>query len=70
MTYVQGRRKVQKSEGARSNTRLFDETSFTPKFVEIWGTATPPAPPVPLTHHMKTKDTASSWVADYWFSIN
>ena len=44
----QGRRKVIKFEGACSNTRLLDETEFTPNSGKIWGAAAPPpAPPVP-----------------------
>ena len=42
----QGRRKVRKSEGARCNTRLLDETGFAPDSVKIWGAASPLPPPV------------------------
>ena len=43
--HSQGRRKVKKSEGARSNTRLFDGTGFIANFVKIWGGSCPPCPP-------------------------
>ena len=43
----QGQRKVEKSEEAHSNTRLFEETGFMADSVKIWrgGGSCPPLPP-------------------------
>ena len=50
---LQGRRKVEKIEGARSKTRLLDVTGFISNSVKIWGraAAAPSAPPVPPALH-------------------